>query len=166
VSRIIYLIVLLGGIAQAQDATVELNTFAAQWGVQDWPRLEGCGYQRSFQEQVVGLILDVRSERVAVARWDGRCHVPVRHTLTAWPQDLEPGRYVVAVTLAPERRAAGAHSHMDRRNIPLQILGVMGDTPNQEPYINVALQRICASPAVSAETDRDCAERNQSRNQH
>lgn len=159
--KIIYLIVLLSGIAQAQDATLELDAFAYQWGIQDWPRLNLCGYQASFQGRVVGLILDVKSAGMAQARWDGRCHVPLRHVLKSWPQDLQPGRYVVAATLSPGRGTARADARLDRRNVALQILGVMGQEPNREPYLNAALQRICASPAQAAETDLDCARRMQ-----
>lgn len=137
----------LGGLAAAaDDAARQLAAFAGANRVAVWPRLAGCGYAPSLGDGPVGLIVRVAANGTAEGRWDGTCHVPIRHHLLDWPAALPPGRYVVA-----------ARSESDRRT--LRVLAVLGDRPDAEPLLEAALDRICSGAGAETIPDRDCATR-------
>lgn len=156
----------LSAVVQAQATSTEFNAFAAEWNIQDWPRLNGCGYQTSFEGRVVGLILEVRSAQTAYSRLDGHCHVAVRHTLQQWPAELQPGRYVVAATLAPNSFKSYTKKLRSKPNYDLQILAVLGKQPNNQRYLDAALDQICTYLPSPHETDRNCRFLHRQRSQH
>lgn len=136
-----------------RPAADPLAAFEAANGIRDWPHMQGCGYGRPFGEDVVGVVLWVRTPTDAQARARTNCHVPVRHRLEGWPEALPPGRYVVAVTSEPDRLDAR------NRHRVLQVVGVLGSRPDDEALIAAALRRICAGPGAAASGDGDCRAR-------
>jgi hypothetical protein len=96
-----------GGAAATDPAAVRVAEFQLLHGVRQWPRLQGCGYDRAWIG-VTGTVLTVRtwleggeqraSGETALQR-DSTCHVPIRHRIESWPADLGPGTYVVAATV-------------------------------------------------------------------
>ena len=131
--------------------------FAEELGISAWPRLDGCEYDRSFDGTTVGLILTIDSATTGTARWDGRCHVPLRHELAGVPPGLAPGRYVVAATLSQAERS---YQFINRR---LEIVGILGDVPNDAALFDAALAHICTPLTADEETDHDCRDRNRKR---
>lgn len=127
--------------------------FALARGISAWPRTDGCAYDRSFSGTTVGLILDINSSTAGTARWDGRCHVPMRHELTGVPPGLAMGRYVVAAT------ANEADEDSGFINRGLQVIGVLGNVPNDRDVIAATLAKICTPVPAAEETDHDCIER-------
>jgi len=142
---------------RAAAAMERVADFAAIHGISAWPRLDGCEYARSFSGETVGLILTVESATEARARWDGRCHVPMRHDLTGVPPGLAKGRYVVAAT------SLESDPYKQLTNRRLQISGVLGDVPNDAELLAAAMAQICTPVAAGEETDHDCRDRNRKR---
>jgi hypothetical protein len=100
-----------------------LRTFEREQGIQAWPTLGMCGYDRPLQGLVWGTVLNVRVfEQQGPAAWTAlanpayRCHGVLGHSLMNWPAHLPSGRYLVAVRAADDREG--------ERPWTLQVLAV------------------------------------------
>jgi hypothetical protein len=148
---VVYIIILINlTVVYGNDSLEKIKAFELRANIQTWPTLDGCRYSESFVNKIVGLIINVKPSGNVYARWDGRCHVPIKHELIDWPMDLGPGKYVVAATtiLNDNRR--------NKKNRILRIIAVLGKIPTQEKTITEAINRICLSPLKNGITDRDC----------
>ena len=148
---LLVLALVTGFQSYAGGLDIEFANFERQYKIENWPQLDGCEYEESFEGKVVGVILNV-STSGAESRWDGRCHVPIWHELVAWPASLALGRYVVAVTSVKR----DGYDSSPEKNRVLQVIGVLGDTPDNERYLEGALKRIC-TPSRPHHTDRECS---------
>lgn len=153
----LYTLILAPLICRAQassgdEVEVRLDAFARKAAITSWPRLDGCQYSGSFVGVTVGIVLRVSSKGLAESRWDGRCHVPIRHWLTDFPAGLPPGKYIVAATAAN----ADTDARSDYRNSRLRILAVFGSAPSDDAAIQHVIDRACAVAETLRETDRDC----------
>jgi len=120
------------------SAEKQLEQFAVENGITVWPRLDGCDYSLSLYGVTAGVILDVRKNGDVLARWDGRCHVPMRHRVESLPDGISPGRYLAAVT-ALNRIGS-------RRNMHLKIIAIADRQPDNIPLLDAALRRISCIP--------------------
>lgn len=134
------------------EVEARLAAFAREAAITSWPRLDGCQYSGSFVGVTVGIVLRVSSKGLAESRWDGRCHVPIRHWLTDFPAGLPPGKYIVAATATKEDNDP-LRDYVNRR---LRILAVFGSAPAADAEIQNVIARACDVPEALRETDRDC----------
>lgn len=134
------------------EADAAIAAFEAEAGIATWPRLDGCQYAEPFGDRIVGLVLTLETKGSAQARWDGRCHVPIRHEVLELPAGLPRGTYVVAATAVP-----GDHSWDASSNRKLRITRVLGAQPADRELVHAAVRRICRTPGRAGD-DRDCAD--------
>jgi hypothetical protein len=134
------------------EVQARLDTFAREAAITSWPRLDGCQYSASFVGATVGIVLKVSSKGLAESRWDGRCHVPIRHWLTDFPAGLAPGKYIVAAT-AIKADNDPLPDYVNRR---LRILAVFGSATASDTAIQNVIARVCDVSEALRETDRDC----------
>lgn len=137
-------------------ATVEqqLVRFEQQAGIALWPQLQGCAYAPFAPEQTVGVLLTVhgpvgwdKTLTAATGRWDGRCHVPIKHVLLNWPEGKPPGRYLAAVRQAPRQK------NYERGDYRLQVEAVFEALPVDEALLAAMMRRVCSQPDP---VDQDC----------
>jgi len=137
----------LSGTSNAGEIMDELAAFEQDSGIQSWPQIDGCAYTETFVGKTVGIILNVQGEKIARSRWEGTCHVAIRHELKGWPKGLPLGWYVVAVTSEPDAEWDVNHNRV------LNVISVLGVEPNQKNLISAAMEKICDHEMP---IDRDC----------
>jgi hypothetical protein len=132
----------------------QLTRFEQQAGVTHWPQLQGCAYAPFGEAETVGLWMKVggplpwdKTLVAAQGRWDGHCHVPVKHVLLNWPEGKPGGVYLVAVRQAPGLKA------YERPDYRLQVQAVFDALPVDEAVLEAMMRRVCSHPEP---TDRDC----------
>lgn len=137
--------------ADTPDTDLEENfsKFIKVNGIQSWPRLAYCGYEYPFSDKTVGIILEIITPTMAIGRWDSGCIVPVEHTLTGWPDHLQPGKYVVAVT------STGRYDS-SWKNHSLHVIGVFGTNADCTTCIDFAIKQICSTASVGDNNDQIC----------
>lgn len=156
----------VGAIAedtQKTDHQKLIGQFAQQAKINVWPQLRGCSYEQRFgEEDIAGVLLEVFPTNTeeqtagAIARWDGSCHVPMRHILSHWPADKPRGHYLVAVKIAHKQ------SHWEHTYRRLDTVAVFDSLPMSEALEEAVLARICAPRAKTnidkGFSDRSCEE--------
>lgn len=126
--------------ASEGEAQRALDAFAKSARIDFWPALKLCGYAEAFGERRAGLWLKVIDRESAQARWDGACHVPANHRISAWPAELPPGEYIVAVTADTPRNEG-----FPKGNRHLRIEAVLAPTVVDPKQLFAALiDRVCA----------------------
>lgn len=140
--------------ATPADIDRQLAQFAQQAGITLWPQLQGCGYEPFDETQTVGVLLKVtgplpwdKSLTGAIGRWDGSCHVPIKHLLVNWPEGRPPGRYLLAVRQAPKQK------DYERDHYRLQVTAIFDTQPVDEALEAGLMRRVCQHPAP---VDRGC----------
>lgn len=126
--------------ASEGEAQRALAAFAKSARIDFWPALKLCGYAEAFGDRRAGLWLKVIDRESAQARWDGACHVPANHRISAWPAELPPGEYIVAVTADTPRNEG-----FPKGNRHLRIEAVLAPTVVDPKQLFAALiDRVCA----------------------
>ncbi len=138
---------------QAESVKTSFDTTLAQFesraGIVEWPHLNGCSYSSTFQGKIVGLVVNIDNRGTAYGEWDGRCHVPIRHIIVNWPQNLSAGKYVVAATAATEPQ-------IDYGNRDIRIIEILGNVPTSDNNLAFVVARICKNHPVNSGRDRRC----------
>ena len=131
---------------------VTFAQFEKRANIVEWPHLDGCQYSTTFQGKIVGLLISIDHRGTAYGQWDGRCKVPIRHTIVNWPQSLSAGTYVVAATSATEPK----NGWIDYWNRELKIIETLGRVPISDDNHAFVVERICKNHPVNSGRDRRC----------
>ena len=141
---------------QTESVKTSFDTTLAQFesraGVVEWPHLNGCSYSSTFQGKIVGLLISIDIRGTAYGQWDGSCHVPIRHTIVNWPQNLSAGTYVVAATAVTEPEKGW----IDYWNRELRIVEILDKVPIADDNLPFVVARICKNHPVNSGRDRRC----------